>query len=110
MTYQEIKNMIESFGYPFTYYEWKEGDVIPNLPYVVFYFPSSDNMSADNVVHQNIERMNIEVYSKEKDFAIEQHVETILNHNGFYWEKYEAFIESEDMYQVMYQMEVVITR
>lgn len=108
MTYQEIKNMIESIGLPFTYYEWKEGDMIPNLPYVVFYYPTSDNMSADNIVYQNIEQLNVEVYSKEKDFAIEKQVETVLNQNGFYWEKNESFIESEDMYEVLYQMEVVI--
>lgn len=108
MTYEEIKTMIESFGLPFTYYEWREGDTIPNLPYVVFYFPSSDNMSADNHVYQNIEQLNIEVYSKNKNFALENQIETVLNNNGFFWEKTESFIDSEDMYEVLYIMEVVI--
>lgn len=109
MTYENIKVMIESLGLPFTYYQWREGDNIPNLPYVVFYFPNSNNFSADNVVWKNIEQMNLEIYTSQKDFAIEKHVEAMLENNGLFWEKNESYIENEDMYEVLYQIKILIS-
>lgn len=108
MTYQEIKAIIESIGLPSTYYQFNEGDEIPSLPYVVWYFPSSDNFSADNIVWQNNEQLNVELYSANKDFATEKAVETVLNNNGLFWEKTESYISSENMYEVLYILHVAI--
>ena len=108
MTYQEIFEMLQSSELPVTYYQWNEDDDIPSLPYLVFYFPTSDNFGADNRVYKNIENLNVELYTKNKDFATEKQVETLLEENGFFWEKQESFIESENMYEVLYQMQVAI--
>ena len=108
MTYQEIFEMLESSNLPVTYYQWNEDDEIPPLPYLVFYFPTSDNFGADNKVYKNIQNMNVELYTKNKNFAIEKQIEELLEQNGFFWEKQESFIESENMYEVLYQMQVAI--
>ena len=108
MTYQELFQILQSTELPVTYYEWKEEDYIPPLPYLVFYFPSSDNFGADNIVYKNIEQLNVELYSKNKDFALEKRVEKVLNDNRLFWQKQESFIEDENMYEVLYISEIVI--
>lgn len=35
-------------------------------------------------------------------------METVLKEHGFFYEKTEAYLESEKMYEVLYEMEVLI--
>ena len=107
MTFEEVKNIVESIGLPFVYYQFPIGQV-PDLPYVIYYYPSSDNFSADDHVYQKIESLNIEVYTKEKDFAVEKQIEDVLDEHLIFWQKSESYITSENMYEVIYEMEVLI--
>lgn len=107
MTVVEIKELIESLGLPCTYYSYPEGKA-PDLPYIVWYFPNSSNFSADDKVYANIEQLNIELYTMNKDFSTEKRIEGILDDENFYWDKLETYIDSEHMYQVLYQTEVFI--
>jgi hypothetical protein len=91
----------------YTYYQFAD-DSAPNLPYLIFYYPSSNNDGADNVVWQKINHLNIELYTDNKEFGIENELETVLTEHGFFYGKAEQFIESEKMFEVLYEMEVVI--
>lgn len=107
MTYEEINTMIESAGMPTAYLQWPTSNV-PPLPYVVFYYPNSDNFAADDQVYTKVERVNIELYTKFKSFTAEAAVEAMLNENGIVWEKTEAYLDSEHMYEVLYEVEIII--
>jgi hypothetical protein len=91
----------------YTYYQFAD-DSAPELPYLIFYYPSSNNDGADNVVWQKINRLNIELYTDNKEFLIENELETVLAEHGFFYEKSEQYIKDEKMYEVLYEMEVVI--
>ena len=41
-----------------------------------------------------------------KDVELEEQVETVLDECGLFYEKSEVWIESENLYEVLYQMEV----
>ena len=107
MTIEEIKALVKSIGFDATYYQWPEKKV-PPLPYVVWYFPRSVNFAADDQVYQEIEELNIELYTAEKDFTAEAVVENVLDGAGIVWDKSETYLKSEDMYEVLYEMEVSI--
>lgn len=107
MLVEEIKDMLGQTGLAVTYYSWPEKEA-PSLPYIVWYFPGSDNFAADDKVYKRIETLNIELYTKNKDFATEQVVEGVLEAHQMVWDRTESYIESEHMYQVLYQMEVII--
>lgn len=106
-TYTEIANMIKSFGMDYAYYEFNS-DEKPRLPYVVYHYGPSDNFSADDKVYQPIETLIIELYTKKKDFAKEQTIEQTLRNNNMVYLKDETKIDSEKMYMVTYEMEVII--
>lgn len=106
MTYEQILTMLNQTGLPVTYYHW-ENDA-PSLPYIVFYYPQSNNMAADDLVYQRIDGLNIELYTKRKSFDNEENLESILKDWGMVWNKSESYLTNEEMYEVLYEMEIVI--
>lgn len=108
MTYQNVSQFIEAIGLPFAYRFFPE-KTAPTLPYIVYYYPQSDDFSADNTNYQRIETLNIELYTENKDFATERLVEDALNDNGIVYTRVESYISSEHMYEVLFQAEIMIT-
>lgn len=106
MTYQDFKGILDTIGLQYTYRSFPIGNV-PELPYFVFYFPSSDDFSADNINYVRIDNVNIELYTENKDFETEKQVETILTQNGFYFDKSETYIQQEQMYEVLYTIQII---
>lgn len=107
MTLKEIEQMIASIGLPYVYYSFPEKQA-PNLPYVIYYYPNSANFSADDVVYKKVFALNVELYTREKDFLYEEQVEAVLDLNNLVWDKSEAYLNSENMYEVLYQTEIFI--
>ena len=108
MTYKEIAAMIESIGLPYAYYQFPEGTG-QEPPFVVFFYSNIDDLYADESNYQRIVTLNIELYTREKDFEKEATVEGILQNSGLSYYKEENYINSEKMYQIAYEMEVIIT-
>ena len=106
-TYEGINSLLGSIGYPYNYEFFPENKV-PAPPYMVFYYPNRDDFYADDSNYSHIEQLNIELYTDEKDFDAEAAVESVLKSNDITFQKQEAYIESENLYQVLYIMEVVI--
>lgn len=106
MTFIEVKQMIESIGLPFTYDSFPN-NIAPVPPYIVFNYPQNDDFGADNINYVSIDVLNIELYSASKDFTNEQAIESVLTQNGFYYEKSEAYIRSENLFQITYVTQVI---
>ena len=107
MTYEQIADMMTDIGLPFTYYSFPENEA-PQLPYIVYYYPGTQNFPADNKVYQINQTLNIELYTRSKSFDYEAAVETVLEANGLVWDKTESYIDTEHMYEVLYELEVLI--
>jgi hypothetical protein len=69
-------------------------------------FPGSENFAADDVVYMEFSNLSIELYADEKDLELEDRVEAVLNAHEIFWNKSEVWIESEKLYEVLYQMTV----
>ena len=107
MKLTEIKTMLGQTGLSTTYYSFPIGEV-PALPYLVWYLPSSNNVAADDKVYKKIETLNIELYTKTKDFAKEATVEGVLEAWDMVWEKSESYLDDEKMYEVLYEMQIIV--
>jgi len=46
----------------------------------------------------------VELYSKTKDPTSEALIEGLFDANEIYWDKTETYIESEGLYQVLYEI------
>ena len=107
MTHKEVASMVKSIGLPFAYYQFPEGTG-QAPPFVVFFYSSTDDVFADDSNYQRIETLNIELYTKDKDFNLESQVESVISANGLTYHKEESHIDSEKMWQIAYEMEVII--
>lgn len=107
MTEVEIAQMIKSIGYPVAYHHFAEGQE-PSKPYIVYLYPGSNNFSADGIVYQSANQIDIELYTENKNLAAEKAVEAVLKEHGFFYEKTESYLETEKMFEVLYEMEALI--
>lgn len=108
MTYKEVTDMIASAGLPYAYYEFPN-DTPQTPPFICFYFPDSDDFYADNQNYVGIRRLYVELYTNEKDFDLESTVEGVLTANGLTFRKSDDYIDSERMWQTLYEMEVILS-
>ena len=107
MTYQEVAQMVEEIGLPFEYYQFDD-KTEQQPPFVVFYYPEIDDLYADDENYQRITVLAIELYTDNKDFLLESTVEGVLKEHHITYTKNEAYIPEEEMYEVAYDMEVII--
>lgn len=81
----------------------------PDPPFICYYYTGSDDLLADNTNFQKIRPLTVELYTDNKDFAIEDAVETALNAAGLVFSRMESYIEAEKMYMVSYETEIIVT-
>lgn len=108
MTEQEVAKIVGSAGFPMAYHHFDEGEE-PEKPYLVYLYPETNNFAADGTVYQGINKLDIELYTDRKDLEAEKRVETVLKEHGFFYEKTETYLESEKMFEVLYETEVLIS-
>lgn len=107
MTEQEVYQMVKSTGMPVAYHHFEEGQS-PDPPFMVYLYPGTNNFSADGIVFQGVNQLDLELYTDKKDLDAEKKVEAVLKKHGFFYEKTETYLETEKMYEVLYEMEVLI--
>jgi hypothetical protein len=93
--------LLKTLNLPVAYHHFTSP---PSPPYIVYLFAYSSNFGADNKVHSQADNYQVELYTKTKDPAAEALIEGLFDDNDIYWEKTETFIESEGLYQVLYEI------
>ena len=107
MTTQEVAAMVAEIGIPSTYYQFPN-DTEQATPFVCFFYSGDNDFKADDSNYRKIEHLIIELYTDDKDFALEQTVESVLASHGMVWTREEEWIESERMLEVVYEMDVIL--
>lgn len=108
MTYRQVATMINSIGIPYAYYQFPDGTG-QACPFVCFFFSDSNDLAADDTNYKKIRTLNIELYTDNKDFALEETVETVLNSNGLVYDRSESYLDSERMFMVVYTTDILVT-
>lgn len=101
MTLVELKRMLDMTGYPVAYSHFNEPK---ETPFITYLFKYSSNFIADNKVHKTIENVDIELYTSKKDPQAESTLEKLFDEHELPYDKVEVFIESEKIYQIIYEV------
>ena len=99
---EELLVILNAMGFPFAYDHFAEGEA-PEPPIVCYLLPGSGHFSADGRVYFKINEVRIELYTDRKDLAAELALENALDLHGVFYEKSETWIDSEKLYEVLYQ-------
>jgi hypothetical protein len=102
---ERLVAIMEEIGLPFAYHHFAEGES-PDPPFICFLTSGSDNFAADGRDYFKINQINIELYTDRKDPDLEDSVEAVLDEHGIFYQKTEVWIDSEKLYEVLYQFEM----
>ena len=102
MSHEKVMRMMEEMGLPFAYDHFVE----PEPPFLVFLYPKADNFAADGIAYFKINQLDIELYTDLKNPDLEETIEAVLLKHGIFYGKSETWIESEKLYEVLYETEV----
>lgn len=107
MTTQNVKALVESFGLPYAYHQFAD-DTGQQPPFICFFYGNSNDFLADNTNYVRIERLFVELYTDEKDFALEGQLEAVLNENEIVFAKSQGYIDSERMHVTVYESDIIL--
>lgn len=113
MTYKEVYTLVSTIpmtqekNIPAAYFQFPE-DNAPPPPFITYYYPSDNDFKADDTNYTLIRDLTIELYTDNKDFTLEKAVEDQLTSNGLVYSKTEDYIESEKLYMITFETEVII--
>lgn len=108
MTYAEVNTMIASLNVKYAYYQFREGTAVPP-PFICFFFTADNDFIADNANYHKIRSLQLELYTDQKDFQLEDTIEAVLTQNGLVYSKEESYIDTEKMMMVAWTCDIVIT-
>ncbi|MDE6835249.1 MAG: hypothetical protein K2J39_13530 [Ruminococcus sp.] len=105
MTQEEIHEMMLEIGLPSAYEHFSENEN-PSLPFLIWSIEGENTFSADNHMYYSSLQLNISLYNDEKSQETEAEVERVPKHHHIFYNKSETWIESEKLYEILYEMEV----
>lgn len=77
------------------------------LPFITIHSEQPDNFVADNLVYCEKWNFRIDLYSTVKELKLEAEIKELLNDNGIAWTKTEQYIDTEEVYEVEFEFEVL---
>jgi hypothetical protein len=99
---QDLKTILETLGIPVAYNHFNTST---NPPFLVYRRESTSNFGADNKVYKKINNYYVELYTEYKNPALEESLESIFNENNIFFEvESEDYIDSEQMYEIVYSI------
>ena len=101
MNISDVKERLKSTGFPVAYRAF-EKPTVP--PFIVYLSEGDNNFAADGTVYFAAHQIRIELYTARRDLSAEGKVEAVLA--DVYYEKSVIYIESEKVYETIYELEV----
>ena len=104
MDYRDITSAIRDKDIPATYGEFTSS---PGLPFVVVVESFGSDLHADNKNYVDIDNLQVELYTDKKHPPTEWKIEEALEELGLGYEWTETPIESESMFQRIYELQII---
>lgn len=111
MTTEKIADMIDSIGFPNSYYAFPENLEEPvKPPFICFFYSDSSDLYADGLNYASIESLSIELYTRFKDFDAERKIEKTLKTHGLTWSREETYLDDEKLTETIYTVDILIDK
>lgn len=104
MTLQEFRTELEKTKLPVAYRAFPDSEHV-QMPFIVYCESNTNNMAADDTVFKEYKRMQVDLFTSEKDEASENKVKAVLDSLGFY-NSTETYEEGQYFYRITYEIEI----
>lgn len=105
-TLTDAVHAVKSTGTPVVAVRWPKGTT-QATPYVCWVLDSTRNSYGDDSVRLVIGGYDFELYTDQRDLALERSIEVALDAAGIAWSKSGAYVESEDLVETIYSMDLI---
>jgi len=103
MTLDGLYTVLASTGLPTAYNAFPKAQALPCITYEFAY---SDNFGADGKVYQKSNRVDINLYTVQKDLTNEALLESKLDGANLFYNKVETYLDAEKAYQISYEVTI----
>lgn len=100
-----LLSLLQEFNFPYAYHHFAEGES-PEPPFLIYLIPKNHHFSADGKIYHKTMLVRLELYSDKKDIENESTMENVLERNDIYYQKSSLWIESESLYETIYEIEM----
>lgn len=104
---KKLVSLLDEISIPYAYHHFAQGKS-PKPPFICYLFPRSENFSADGRVYLPKNMVSLELYSDKKSVQFERKIEAVLDRWGIFYNKSELYIDSEKLYEVLYQFSMEV--
>lgn len=110
MKLAELYTLLKQTGYPVAYHHFVSDpkNPPPPPPFIVYWVPNSSSYGADTskaLIRNNT--VHVELYTVKKDLDAEAKIENVLDGAGIQYEKTETWIDSQKLFQVVYEFDLI---
>jgi len=105
MTQKEFGDILATSGYPVAYLTFP-ANKCPAMPFITFQETGSDNVGADGMVYKRVKIYQVDLFTKGKDPAAEEALESAFDTNELFWNKVQSLEETEACQIYTYTIEV----
>lgn len=95
---------IESLNYPVAYQEFLEEQT---FPFIIIDNDNTDSFNADNKTLVELIDVEIQLYSPQRNFAVEKELKELLNKLDIPFSHTGTYIDSEEMYQRVFTVRLI---
>lgn len=97
-----LKTLLDNMKIPVAYDHF---NTATNPPFIAYRRYSTSNFGADNKVYKKLNNYYVELYTEYKDVSLEEQLEELLTNADIFFEiESEDYIDTEQMYQVIYSI------
>lgn len=100
----ELSNLLETLGYPVANGEFLEEQ---SFPYIIYNEVDVSTFSADNEPLLELLDVDIELYSDIRNYPVEDQLKKLLKDNKLNYTRFSTYIESEEMWQVVFSVRLL---
>lgn len=104
MTQTELYQALKSLGMPVAYGEFTSPQT---PPFITYQYAYSGDMIADNQNYVEAGYFQVELYTAEKEPAVEKLVEDKLKELRLPYSKIETWLDSENLRQAIYEVQLI---
>lgn len=106
MNLQEFKGILDASGMPVAYLSFP-ADYCPAMPFITFQETGSNNFGADGKVLQRIKTMQVDLFTKKKQPAAEEALESALDDAEIFWNKFQTIDDNESCQRYTYEVQII---
>lgn len=107
MTREQIVEFLTELGIEYRYHHFTQKELQTiELPVIVWDINEKNNFFADGIVYHKTKVLNIKVYTQDRDWDLEEKIETMLTERGITWNYASDWLQKEEIWETVYEMEV----